>query len=133
MKTLVLIVAIVLMTGCATATLSDFIVGKRIHFSPPNEKRTRWIQLNDDGTLQDGRMKEGKYELDGLTLIMVGGERGKATATFGRARVAKGDKFTATEGGKDFVFIVRRVEEAGEAPSRPPQDSNSTLPLKTKD
>jgi len=78
-------------------------------------------------------MKEGKYEVDGLMLIIVGGERGKATVTFGRARIAKGDKFAATEGGKDFVFIVRRVEEAGEAPSRPPQDSNSALPRKTKD
>ena len=127
------IFAVLAVAGCATATLSDFIVGKRIHFSPPNEKRTRWIQLNDDGTLQDGRMKEGKYEVDGLMLIIVGGECGKATVTFGRARIAKGDKFAATEGGKDFVFIVRRVEEAGEAPSRPPQDSNSALPRKTKD
>ena len=73
--------AVLVAVGCATMTLSDFIVGKRIHFSPPNEKRTRWIQLNDDGTLQDGRMKEGKYEVDCLTFSMAGGERGKATAT----------------------------------------------------
>ena len=94
----------VVLVGCAAATLSDSIIGKRIHFSPPNENRTRWIQLNVDGTIQDGRMKNGKYEVDGLTLNIVGEERGKVTATFSKARVAKGDRFTAAEGARTLCL-----------------------------
>ena len=77
-------------------------------------------------------MKNGKYGVDGLTLNIVGEERGKVTATFSKARVAKGDSFTATESGKDFVFIVRKVDDTVKVSPKPRQDSNGTEPRKTK-
>ena len=49
-------------------------------------------------------MKNGKYEVDGLTLNIGGGERDKATATFSKARVAKGDRFTAAEGARTLCL-----------------------------
>ena len=114
-----------------SASLAEFIKGKRIHFQAPGGSESYWCDFAVNGTTRHSARPVGTFKVDELKVAVFDFEQ--VELFFPKANVAAGDTFEAKTIGAENVllFEVLKVERIPDEGNRSPGSTVIRSPAPT--